>query len=151
MIRHSHLCHLLSLPHVSLPDDPSLPQVALAEAVGGAQCPLILGGHDHEPYELSNAAGSCRVLKAGIDAEAAHLVDIVWADAAADTQPTITHTLVDVRTMDASREHAYLAALVAGYQSRRARLDRTVLKTLERRSPTTNERPFNMQRRASHC
>lgn len=46
------------------------------ERFGGALFPIVLGGHDHEPYD--EMYDRSRVLKTGMDGENTAIVDIVW-------------------------------------------------------------------------
>jgi 2',3'-cyclic-nucleotide 2'-phosphodiesterase (5'-nucleotidase family)/Ca2+-binding EF-hand superfamily protein len=47
------------------------------EAFGGSLFPIVIGGHDHEPYDETYADGS-RVIKTGMDGENTAIIDLVW-------------------------------------------------------------------------
>jgi len=49
--------------------------------------PVIVGGHDHQPY--NEAYGNCKVLKVGMDGTRIGIINITWADASTD-RPTVT-------------------------------------------------------------
>lgn len=151
---------ILPLTHQALCND-----VELAKSLGcPSRMPLILGGHDHEPHYVAidradNAAevtdssslssNKCRVLKAGIDAETAIVIDVVWPSAAADA-PEIdvefvslvaglgtSHASTNRRANDEQSTFPSCPDLeeqVRRYMEPLLRLDRTVLKTLERRN-----------------
>jgi hypothetical protein len=174
--------------------------IELARSLGcPSHMPLILGGHDHEPFDIAVGGDSddddcdgfidsssgnktkCRLLKAGIDAERAIVIDVVWpsaevaapdidvefvplARAAAGAAAAVPPSLVPAKDADASDGAAAEAAStfdppgevdgggvisdeectiiepcpdlerqVRRYQEPLLRLDRTVLKALERR------------------
>ena len=58
--------------------------------------PLILGGHDHEPMDVTFEGTGTRLLKPGQDASQAYVVDITWEDAARGSRPSVEAELVDV-------------------------------------------------------
>mmetsp|Transcript_59864 Transcript_59864/g.147074 ORF Transcript_59864/g.147074 Transcript_59864/m.147074 type:complete len:690 (-) Transcript_59864:5246-7315(-) len=47
------------------------------ETFGKSTFPIIVGGHDHEPYDKTYADGS-RVIKTGMDGENTAIIDFVW-------------------------------------------------------------------------
>ncbi|MFO0616697.1 MAG: bifunctional metallophosphatase/5'-nucleotidase [Polyangiaceae bacterium] len=62
---------IIALTHQSIAKDRDL-----ARSPGAAHIPLILGGHEHVPFD--ETVGTTRILKAGTDATHAFIVDVVW-------------------------------------------------------------------------
>jgi 2',3'-cyclic-nucleotide 2'-phosphodiesterase (5'-nucleotidase family) len=83
---------VLALTHQSLARDR-----ALAMAQGDPPVPVVVGGHEHEPY--IEQVGSARVVKAGTDALYAAVVDLAWpaeAPAGGPDLPTVSVRLEPV-------------------------------------------------------
>ena len=53
---------------------------------GGDRFPIVIGGHDHEPYD--EVVSGSRIVKTGMDAENTALIDILWT---IDDDGTCTH------------------------------------------------------------
>ena len=115
------------------------------------QMPIILGGHEHEPHDIptfdiekeeedeEKNDVRCRVLKAGIDAEKAIVIDLIWRSrdtihhSKKATRPEIQHMFVDIATLSDSYIDQNLQALVDEFQEPLQRLDKKVLKMIEKR------------------
>lgn len=74
---------ILPLTHQGIAQD-----LEFAENFGGDTFPLVLGGHDHEPYDETTDNGS-RVIKTGMDAERAAVIDIAWQNEESNDPPSI--------------------------------------------------------------
>jgi 2',3'-cyclic-nucleotide 2'-phosphodiesterase (5'-nucleotidase family) len=87
---------VLALTHQSIADDRAL------AAQTDVRFPLIVGGHDHEAH-LEVAHGA-HIVKAGMDATHAAVVDLAWPDepppAGEPDLPAVTVRLEDVRTYE---------------------------------------------------
>ena len=88
--RGSHIDLWIPLTHQSLHEDR-----ALASKFSSSVFPIIIGGHDHEPYdEMHNGS---RIIKTGKDAENAGVIDIRWsidANGAVSDEPTVDAKLI---------------------------------------------------------
>lgn len=62
---------VIPLTHQRMPDD-----CAFANQFTGDNFPIVLGGHDHEPYDETHSGS--RVIKTGMDAQNTAIVDIKW-------------------------------------------------------------------------
>jgi len=49
--------------------------------------PLILGGHDHDPF--LETIENCTIVKTGMDAKKIAVIEIIWNTAAGSEQPVI--------------------------------------------------------------
>jgi len=94
---------VLAMTHQSIHDDRTMAQ----HLGGSSKIPLLMGGHDHEPYvenNVNNNNGCCHIVKAGMDAEQAAIIDLTWTSKttttnnAAATAPTIHVQLVDTNS-----------------------------------------------------
>lgn len=102
--------------------------------------PVILGGHDHDAHDTTVPIGSedgsddlrCRVLKGGLDAEKAIVLDISWESESTE-HPKIQVEWVDVPSLEESCACTRLIEKVDVFREPLRRLDRTVLKVLESR------------------
>eukprot|EP00931_Biecheleriopsis_adriatica_P064192 TRINITY_DN39015_c0_g1_i1.p1 TRINITY_DN39015_c0_g1~~TRINITY_DN39015_c0_g1_i1.p1 ORF type:complete len:924 (-),score=135.39 TRINITY_DN39015_c0_g1_i1:279-3050(-) len=64
---------------------------------------VVLGGHDHEEYCKSHGTPACWLLKTGMDANKAAVVDLFWASDN-DTEPVVdVHELVPLGTIKKDR------------------------------------------------
>lgn len=72
---------VVALTHQIMPLDREL-----AELMGDS-IPIVLGGHDHEPY-LETING-CTIVKTGADAKKIGIVELFWADDKKDTRPQV--------------------------------------------------------------
>lgn len=66
---------VVPLTHLFVQDDRAL---ARAQADGGLPFPVVLGGHEHQP--VTEQVGPTWIVKAGLDASHAVVVDLTWAD-----------------------------------------------------------------------
>ena len=85
----------LAIPvtHQSMPEDR-----AFANKFSGAIFPIVLGGHDHEPYDEIHSGA--RIIKTGMDAHNTAIVDIKWpvdGDSVSD-RPMIDVDLIPTNT-----------------------------------------------------
>lgn len=96
---------VLALTHQSLPRDR-----ALALEQGDPPIPLVIGGHEHEPYV--EQIGSAWVLKAGTDAVYAAVVDLAWPDEARAGEPDLPTVTVRLEPVSDYPEDADMRALV---------------------------------------
>uniref|UniRef100_A0A7S2WK64 EF-hand domain-containing protein n=1 Tax=Rhizochromulina marina TaxID=1034831 RepID=A0A7S2WK64_9STRA len=80
------VCCLVPLTHQDMPED-----VALA---GSGLVPVVIGGHDHEVMQTVVGDHGCTVIKGGMDAEHAVIVDLEWHGD--DTAPVVTVELKNV-------------------------------------------------------
>ena len=81
---------VLAMTHQGIREDRLLAQ----HFVGGGRhgtLPLVMGGHDHEPYVERHKG--CQIVKAGMDAEHAAIIDVTWT-----TNTTITNTTTNTNT-----------------------------------------------------
>jgi len=79
---------------------------AFCERFGGGHFPLVLGGHDHEMFD--EVINGCRVLKTGMDAENAAVIDIEWSGAVVNVDAKILATrdfVADAATHDKVQAH----------------------------------------------
>jgi len=72
---------IIPLTHQIMPFDRELAELM------GADIPVILGGHDHEPY-LETING-CTIVKTGADAKKIGIVELYWPDDKKDTKPLL--------------------------------------------------------------
>lgn len=97
---------ILPMTHQSIKDDR-----AFCEKFGGDVFPVVFGGHEHEVYdEIVNGS---RIVKAGMDAVNAAVVDIKWQDAESCTAPTISVEVVPCANFAADAD---LLKRVQGHQ-----------------------------------
>ena len=62
---------------------------------GGDTFPIVIGGHDHDLYD--EAHNGSRIIKTGMDAHRAAIIDIVWEDSLITTKPRIRVDIVDTK------------------------------------------------------
>lgn len=102
---------VIALTHQAIDDDRAL------AAQGAVRFPVIIGGHDHEPHV--ETVDGVHVVKAGMDATHAAVVDLAWPDepppAGEPDLPTVTVRLEDVRAWP---EDAALRARVEHHQEK---------------------------------
>jgi 2',3'-cyclic-nucleotide 2'-phosphodiesterase (5'-nucleotidase family) len=96
---------VLALTHQSLARDR-----ALALAQGDPPIPLIIGGHEHEPY--LEQVGGAWVIKAGTDALYAAVVDLAWPADAPAAGPDLPRVTVRLEPVHDSPEDPALRSLV---------------------------------------
>jgi len=65
---------IIPMTHQGMNED-----VEFADHFGGRRFPIVLGGHDHSVIDATTGGGS-RILKAGMDAQNAIVIDILWPD-----------------------------------------------------------------------
>jgi len=63
---------------------------------GGGTFPIVLGGHDHDMSD--ETVKECRILKMGMDATHAAIVDFVWESSESPTRPSVSVEKVEVGT-----------------------------------------------------
>ena len=71
----------------------------------GADFPVIIGGHDHQPY-LQTVNG-CVVTKQGADATIIGVVDLTWAGRLSP-RPSATHSYTHFNLSEAPPRHQCL-------------------------------------------
>lgn len=102
---------VVALTHQSIADDRAL------AAQGEVPFPLIVGGHEHEPH--LEVVGGSHIVKAGMDATHAVVVDLAWPDepppAGAPDLPRVEVRLEDVRAWP---DDARLRARVEHHQEK---------------------------------
>lgn len=96
---------VLALTHQSLVRDR-----ALAMAQGDPPVPLILGGHEHEPYV--EQVGGAWVVKAGTEALYAAVIDLAWPAAAPAGGPDVPAVTVRLEPLHDHPEDPALRDLV---------------------------------------
>jgi 2',3'-cyclic-nucleotide 2'-phosphodiesterase (5'-nucleotidase family) len=96
---------VLALTHQSLARDR-----ALAMAQGDPPVPLIIGGHEHEPFV--EQVGGAWVVKAGTEALYAAVVDLAWPALAPAGGPDLPRVTVRLEPVHDSPEDPALRALV---------------------------------------
>ena len=74
---------MIAMTHQSITEDR-----AFCTHFGGEIFPLVMGGHDHEPFD--EVVRGARIIKAGSDAEKAAVIDLHWDDETSDAAPTIS-------------------------------------------------------------
>ena len=79
------LLAFLITPHPSSLGEVMAEDRAMAEA--GLGVPLIIGAHDHQPYQ--ETVNGCQIIKTGMDAVNIAIIDIVWGSPE-DSAPSIT-------------------------------------------------------------
>jgi 2',3'-cyclic-nucleotide 2'-phosphodiesterase (5'-nucleotidase family) len=72
---------------------------AFAQRFGGSVFPVVLGGHDHEPFDEEH--NGSRIIKAGVDAEKAAVIDLQWDDND-DSDDSTKPPVVSVRMLPTS-------------------------------------------------
>lgn len=108
---------VIALTHQSMARDREL-----AASVDAADIPLILGGHEHVPFD--ETVGATRILKAGMDATHAWVVDVEWPLDETARAPLVSARLVPVGEF---ADDADLRARVTVHQSRVEGLAHAVL------------------------
>jgi len=78
---------VVALTHQIMPLDRELAEIM------GDSIPIVLGGHDHEPY-LETING-CTIVKTGADAKKIGIVELFWTDDKKDTKPQVKVTMKD--------------------------------------------------------
>merc|ERR1719215_2072541 len=58
--------------------------------------PVILGGHDHDMSNETHGPNNCRLIKPGMDAKDAAIIDLVWWSADKNAVPTVEVTFKPV-------------------------------------------------------
>lgn len=96
---------VVALTHQSLARDR-----ALALAQGDPPVPLILGGHEHEPFV--EQVGGAWVVKAGTEALYAAVIDLAWPAVAPADGPDLPRVTVRLEPVHDAPEDAALRALV---------------------------------------
>ncbi len=96
---------VIALTHQSLARDR-----ALALQQGDPPVPLVVAGHEHEPY--IEQVGSAWVIKAGADAAYAAVVDLAWPEVAPVGEPDLPTVAVRLVPVADYPEDASLRALV---------------------------------------
>lgn len=115
---------VIALTHQSLARDR-----ALALLQGDPPVPLIVGGHEHEPYV--EQVGSAWVIKAGTDAVYAAVVDLAWPEAPpAAGEPDLPTVTVRLEPTADDPEDPSLRALVDRHMQPVKALNAAVFLTL---------------------
>lgn len=73
---------VVPMTHLDMEDDRKLAQVF------GSKFPVIIGGHDHEPYD--ETINGSRIIKAGLDGHAVAIIDVAWKDETSQDAPDVT-------------------------------------------------------------
>jgi len=73
---------VIPLTHQDVAEDRLLAEMGLF--------PVILGGHDHDKYSEVDEKTGCRVVKPGMDATDAVIVDLVWYSNEKGAKPTVS-------------------------------------------------------------
>jgi Ca2+-binding EF-hand superfamily protein len=86
---------MVPLTHQRFPQDREF-----CDKFGGHLFPIVIGGHDHEPYD--EVTNGCRIIKTGMNAENTAIIDVKWkihADGSCDaTKPEIKVDMIPTRT-----------------------------------------------------
>ena len=83
-----HIDLVVPMTHQSMPNDR-----IFANHFTGSTIPLVVGGHDHDIYDESHSG--CRIIKTGMDAVNAAIIDIDWClTSNVGKQPDISINLV---------------------------------------------------------
>lgn len=91
---------LIPLTHQRMPED-----IKFANEFKGDVFPVIIGGHDHEPYDETHS--SSRIIKAGYDAINAAIIDVKWeigSDGGVADKPVISVEMVPTNTFAPNKE-----------------------------------------------
>lgn len=84
---------IIPITHQDQPEDVELAKSELF--------PVIVGGHDHDVTNEVHGERKCPVVKAGMDAENAAIIDVVWKTADRLERPEVTVTIKPVKGFDA--------------------------------------------------
>eukprot|EP00562_Extubocellulus_spinifer_P009788 CAMPEP_0178500374 /NCGR_PEP_ID=MMETSP0696-20121128/16349_1 /TAXON_ID=265572 /ORGANISM="Extubocellulus spinifer, Strain CCMP396" /LENGTH=636 /DNA_ID=CAMNT_0020129185 /DNA_START=561 /DNA_END=2471 /DNA_ORIENTATION=+ len=83
-----HIDLVVPMTHQSMPNDRNF-----AKHFTGETFPLVIGGHDHDIYD--ERLSGCRIIKTGMDAANAAIIDIDWSlDPGASKRPDLSIKLV---------------------------------------------------------
>jgi 2',3'-cyclic-nucleotide 2'-phosphodiesterase (5'-nucleotidase family) len=120
-LRHEERCALvIPITHQSMADDHAL--IERAAGAGFAPFPVILGGHEHDIH-IENL-GTTWLVKAGIDAVQAAIVEFEWTAEASEAPPEVTVRLEPVAGFE---EDAALRTLVDFHMAKVHELESAVL------------------------
>lgn len=93
-----HIDLVVSMTHQSMPNDRKY-----SNHFTGSSIPLVVGGHDHDIYDEKHSG--CRIIKTGMDAVNAAIIDIDWYLASdAPKQPEISIKLVPTASFEPDPE-----------------------------------------------
>jgi hypothetical protein len=95
---------IIPLTHLDIPDDVELAETDLF--------PVIIGGHDHHRVHEQHGARKCHLVKAGMDATHAAIIDIFWTDKP-DAQPRVEVVFKSVADYEPDEEACALVELVS--------------------------------------
>jgi len=95
MESHPWLDAVIPITHQDMPEDAALAKTGLF--------PVIIGGHDHDT--IHEMHGSCPIVKAGMDAATAAIIDLEWTDGMY-MRPNVHVRLVPVTDYDVDDEIA---------------------------------------------
>jgi 2',3'-cyclic-nucleotide 2'-phosphodiesterase (5'-nucleotidase family) len=109
----AHFC--LPMTHSSIVRDKELAESMLALHGGKS---LIIGGHEHEPYNvlLGDGDDSVRILKAGMDANAASLIDL-WFEVGEEDGPFLVEIEADLVEMSGFEPSVVVQKIVDKHMS----------------------------------
>ena len=85
---------IIPLTHQVMPFDR---QLAKSSAAAKKKFPIIIGGHDHEPY--FEDVESCKIVKTGMDGTKIAIIELLWLSKAA-TKPDVSVQIVDAKKFE---------------------------------------------------
>jgi|LauGreSBDMM110SN_4_FD.fasta_scaffold11213_2 2',3'-cyclic-nucleotide 2'-phosphodiesterase (5'-nucleotidase family)/Ca2+-binding EF-hand superfamily protein len=89
---------VIPMTHQLMPQDRDL-----ANSFNNVNIPVIIGGHDHEPY--LDVVNGCTIVKSGIDAKLLSIIQITWSDGCA--KPQVVVQQVDAKTYSPDETVSY--------------------------------------------
>ena len=105
LVRDRGCTSVIALTHQSIDEDR-----LLAGAQGDPPIPVVVGGHEHEPYV--ERFGGAWIVKAGTEASHAAIIDLAWPERAPAEGPDVPSVTVRLEPVAGHAEDAALRALV---------------------------------------
>jgi len=78
---HPEVCEVIPFTHQDLTDDQKMAE--------SGSFPMIVGGHDHEITLETHRTSGCKIVKPGMDATHAAIIDLEWASLDPQAEPCI--------------------------------------------------------------
>jgi 2',3'-cyclic-nucleotide 2'-phosphodiesterase (5'-nucleotidase family)/Ca2+-binding EF-hand superfamily protein len=110
---------------------------AFAQHFGGEVFPVVLGGHDHEPFD--EVKRGARIVKAGMDAEKAAVIDLQWDDESSDESTRAPSVSVVILPTSDFAPDPIVAKRVQAHNKILQELERSPLFSLRNWKPPSGE------------